>query len=685
MAKQIYRKSMLERMSSPDQLDKMIVITSPSFWLALLGGTLIVIVVLVWSIFGRLPINLEAAGIFVSEQTAYTLASDTGGIVATVDVAVGDQVQEGDVLMTLANDAAQKELSDLLKRRAKVEAVTLTSVNDEITADNRDLVNLKNQLDNVGAEGAQNQAMLSVYQAELASLRPRVNSAKAKMEDAKEDYYDYISVAGDVEADLEISQIQQNLTTILKPNRDLAESAMNAAKDDYQNAVKQVKDNAMSAVEAERVFAQQNLQDAENAWKPYEDDRQAAEELLNDLLDQKAALEEEFANMTSDMEGYYDLEARIDELEKDIADQQVQLSYAEEEANYWKQPMVAAQSEVNSLNALAGQIGNISATAAPNAVSSAMGDYLDSASYSYLDSLYAPYTQAVAVYEQAEEAYQDAVNAYNNYTDERTEDDVEKERLVSLYNQYSNEYSSLHSQMLNLQANITSIQGQLRAAKVGSNIQSDSYEGQFEATRAAILSSLDAEIEKYQFSLDKTSVRATVSGSVADIKVGVGSAVGQGSEIVTIRQKAEEDTIVCYIPISSGKRVQPGMEVIVTPTTVNRQEYGHMKAEVVTVDDYVTPASSIRSRLGDDMLAQAFTQSGPVIAVTCRLQTDETTASGYWWSNRKGSELYIAEGTLVTVDVVTEEKAPITMLIPYIKDKLTMAVEPGAGSEGEGR
>lgn len=110
-----------------------------------------------------------------------------------------------------------------------------------------------------------------------------------------------------------------------------------------------------------------------------------------------------------------------------------------------------------------------------------------------------------------------------------------------------------------------------------------------------------------------------------------------------------------------------------------------MKAEVIKVDDYITSASSIRTALGDDTLAKAFTQSGPVIAVTCRLYPDETTASGYWWSNRKGSDVIIADGTMVTVDVVTEEKAPITMLIPYIKDKLTMAVKPGIDVQKEGR
>lgn len=101
-----------------------------------------------------------------------------------------------------------------------------------------------------------------------------------------------------------------------------------------------------------------------------------------------------------------------------------------------------------------------------------------------------------------------------------------------------------------------------------------------------------------------------------------------------------------------------------------------MKADVVAVDDYVTPASSIRSMLGDDMLAQVFTQSGPVVAVTCRLRTDESTASGYWWSSRKGADLIVTEGTMVTVDIVTEEKAPITMLIPYLKEKLSSAVKP---------
>ena len=35
---QIFRKSLLDKLSSPEQLDKMIVITPPSFWIALTGA-----------------------------------------------------------------------------------------------------------------------------------------------------------------------------------------------------------------------------------------------------------------------------------------------------------------------------------------------------------------------------------------------------------------------------------------------------------------------------------------------------------------------------------------------------------------------------------------------------------------------------------------------------------------------
>ena len=54
----LFRKTSLEKLSSPEQLDKMIVITPPSFWMALSGAGLVIVVALIWSILGRLPVNV---------------------------------------------------------------------------------------------------------------------------------------------------------------------------------------------------------------------------------------------------------------------------------------------------------------------------------------------------------------------------------------------------------------------------------------------------------------------------------------------------------------------------------------------------------------------------------------------------------------------------------------------------
>jgi hypothetical protein len=66
-----------------------------------------------------------------------------------------------------------------------------------------------------------------------------------------------------------------------------------------------------------------------------------------------------------------------------------------------------------------------------------------------------------------------------------------------------------------------------------------------------------------------------------------------------------------------------------------------------------------------------------VVGVICKLRTDDSTASGFWWSNKKGGTLELAEGTIVMADIITEEKAPITMLVPYVKDKVNTTMAPG--------
>lgn len=171
-------------------------------------------------------------------------------------------------------------------------------------------------------------------------------------------------------------------------------------------------------------------------------------------------------------------------------------------------------------------------------------------------------------------------------------------------------------------------------------------------------------------------ITASADGIISNISVSPGSVLGPGSEVAKIRMgDASDRVVVCYIPVGFGKKIQQGMKVMVYPTTVNKDEYGHMEASVISVDDYVTSIEDMQRQLGDDQLVEVFLQNGPVVEVVCELERSEDTVSGYYWSSKKGASVAIDAGTMMDVSVVTEEKAPITMLIPYFEEKLTVKVQ----------
>ena len=80
---ELYRKSALERISSPEQLDKALKVTSPMSWLALLALTVIVIVTLIWSIVGTIPVTVtQMWGIDIFTGCDNLTAIHYGGTVA---------------------------------------------------------------------------------------------------------------------------------------------------------------------------------------------------------------------------------------------------------------------------------------------------------------------------------------------------------------------------------------------------------------------------------------------------------------------------------------------------------------------------------------------------------------------------------------------------------------------------
>lgn len=122
---------------------------------------------------------------------------------------------------------------------------------------------------------------------------------------------------------------------------------------------------------------------------------------------------------------------------------------------------------------------------------------------------------------------------------------------------------------------------------------------------------------------------------------------------------SDQGEVLCFIPLSAGKVVEPGMKATVYPDGYNQQEYGHMSGSVSSVDGYVTSITRMKELLGEDTVVNALAQSGPVVLVVVKLDDDSNSANHYHWSNSEGGNLDIRDGSFCSVTIVTESKRPI--------------------------
>lgn len=159
-------------------------------------------------------------------------------------------------------------------------------------------------------------------------------------------------------------------------------------------------------------------------------------------------------------------------------------------------------------------------------------------------------------------------------------------------------------------------------------------------------------------------------GTVSEVMVQSGDTVIQGNEAIRISPNViGEQVVVCYIAVSDAKKIERGMDAQIYLSSADSQTYGHMAARVTNIDSYAASSTGMSYVLGSgNNMVESFLSNGAVVAVTCELYPDSDTRSGYYWSNPKGAQLTVTNGSLAAVKVVTEEVAPITKLFAKLKD-----------------
>ncbi|MEO5373898.1 MAG: NHLP bacteriocin system secretion protein [Alphaproteobacteria bacterium] len=128
MSKAIFREASLERLSTPEQLDQVMRVTSPTAWMAMIALFLVVAGGLAWSVMGTVPIKVTGKGILISPGGVLDVVSASQGRITSFAVHPGDRIAEGQVVAQLAQPDITAELEtsrgDLEEARSQFQKIS---------------------------------------------------------------------------------------------------------------------------------------------------------------------------------------------------------------------------------------------------------------------------------------------------------------------------------------------------------------------------------------------------------------------------------------------------------------------------------------------------------------------------------------------------------------------------------
>ncbi|MEM6453524.1 MAG: NHLP bacteriocin system secretion protein [Acidobacteriota bacterium] len=412
----LFRKSVLAKMTSPEQLDQALRVTRPSGWLSLLAVVALILAALAWGIFGTLSTMAEGPGMLLRQSGVVGLTSTGHGQVEAMLVAVGDHVEKGQVVATVRQELMQREIADLEQKRAELDALRL------------DL--------------------------------ERYIAAQTKLDDAS------------------LAQRRQNL--------------------------------------------EQRIGTLEREQKLLEESVTARRELLEDGL------------ITQQM-----------------------LLTSEQQLNLSKDRLASARLELNGLA---------------------------------LERL-------------------------------KTEQDLEQRLELK------------RAEIREVDLRLSGLRDQLA---------------------------------------ESIQVVSTHAGRVIELIVNEGDLVGRGSLVLNMEVDAEELMAVVFVPASLGKQVEVGMQANISPSNVQREEYGFLLGTVTRVADFPSTTPGLLRLLANDDLVSKLMEEEPPIRVDVALERNPETPTGYAWSSRLGPEQRISSGTVSQGSLIVRQDRPISLVIPLLRKKMNL-------------
>lgn len=257
---------------------------------------------------------------------------------------------------------------------------------------------------------------------------------------------------------------------------------------------------------------------------------------------------------------------------------------------------------------------------------------------------------------EAKQTYLDSLQRISDLKQKLKELDISQVQAQKSYLDNLNKIDSLKTQLTELNTQ-----------------QKTVAEGNFQSSvnRKNQIQDLQRSIAQLELQLkNNTQIVSSYTGRILELTVSPGQILSPGTRLGSIdiqQTPSAKLRAIAFIPVNDGKKLQKGMKLQITPSTVERERFGGIVGTVSDVSSFPITKAGAAQVVGNADIVNSLVTAQPQIQVTADLQSDKSTFSGYKWSSSKGPEQKITPGTTSSVRITIKEEAPISFVLPILK------------------
>lgn len=201
MSAPFFRKSALEKLSTPEKLDQLIKVTGTKAWIALITIMVAIFTALIWSFMGTVKTKLDVVGVVLGGDVHEVVATAQGQLLE-LKIAIGNNVKKGDIIATIRQPELFQQIEDakvvLSDRKFEMEKLmsygnqgaqlqgqiisqSRVSITGEIESEKKKIVFLNNQLE---SENALLEKSL-ITKSQVANTKQQIEASKNTIERLK--------------------------------------------------------------------------------------------------------------------------------------------------------------------------------------------------------------------------------------------------------------------------------------------------------------------------------------------------------------------------------------------------------------------------------------------------------------------------------------------------------------------